>query len=320
MNSPDTSKTPGAASDGRAPDQEARASSPQTKPLNDWYMPSWLRQFGAAVIVVLMVNLLFWPMTAVMREGPRQSVSRSNLRQIGQASLIYASDHEDQFPVASDIWTYAEALANGGGLNDSSIWGTGSDPANVEALSHMSTVLTPDKKELTPEFRKLKPSWAIPAAKLTTSAPASTPIAWTRGLRLDGTWSPHSPYGTAGGHIVFMGGNVQWFPNLTESGHQLLSRDGTLTSNILDALPPGARISEYVPTEAEQIEWAKIRRIQEIKALIRPFVLPGIGAIFLLVLIMQTLRRKWPAWLLVLFVLCSMVLAIITPMAGRVRE
>jgi hypothetical protein len=78
--------------------------------------------------------------------------------------------------------------------------------------------------------------------------PSTTPILWTRGLQPDGTWAPHSPYGTHGGFIMFLGGNVAYFRNLSDDGGQLIARTGNKTANILEALPPGTRIGEYTPT------------------------------------------------------------------------
>jgi hypothetical protein len=240
--------------------------------------------------------------------------------------LIYASDHNDQLPVVADVWEYAAELAKGGGLNDASMWGTKSDPANAEALSDMETVLTPNKKELTPEFKTFKPSWAVPITTLTTAAPASTPIAWTRGLRSDGTWSSHSPFGTDGGHIVFLGGNVQWFRNLTSKENQLLRFDGKgTTSNILDTLPPGTRISEYVPTEADQREWAAIKlrweRTRAIKEVCGLLVPPFIWLMLLVLLIVKIIRGKCSPWMLIHFFLLTLILlAIFLPVVGKVRE
>ena len=111
---------------------------------------------------------------------------------------------------------------------------------------------------LDPVFAKSRPAFAVNLAGGSTSDPASTPIAWTRGLQPDGTWALHSPYGRQGGHIVFLGGNVVFYDNVRD---QLARYDGRgVTSNILEALPPGARIGEYIPTAAEQAAWAKIRR------------------------------------------------------------
>ena len=124
--------------------------------------PRLLRCSGVALLIVALVLglITFWPVS-YPRESARRSVSSSNLRQIGQASLIYASDHRDKLPVADNIWDYAGELARDAGLNDASIWVVAGDPANVDA-TRISTVLTSDKRELEWEFRKLVPSWATP--------------------------------------------------------------------------------------------------------------------------------------------------------------
>jgi type II secretory pathway pseudopilin PulG len=217
-----------------------------------WRLPDWFAPFAVAACLVLMAGAVVLPTVGKVRETANRTVASSNLRQIGQAALIYASDHKDKLPVVDNVWDYAAALARDGGLNDATIWVTGNDSANANQGGRLSTVLTSDRAVLDPVFRELKPSWAVPLGEITANMPATTPIAWTRGLKADGTWSKHSPYGTDGGHIVFLGGNVQWYRNLADKGSQLVRFDGKgSTSNILEALPPGTRIGEYVPTEGE---------------------------------------------------------------------
>ena len=47
---------------------------------------------------------------------------------------------------------------------------------------------------------------------LEPSAPDNTPIAFTRGLKYDGTWDEtYGVYGSSGGYIAFMDGHVRWF-------------------------------------------------------------------------------------------------------------
>lgn len=187
-----------------------------------------------------------------------------NLWEIGKATIIYASDHQERFPQASDVWDYARILAEDAGLDDARFWQSHIDPANTLTADKKLTVLSPAKKDqprlLDPKFQEVKPSFAVALGKLRLSHPSTTPIAWTRGLQPDGTWAAHSPYGTRGGHIFFVGGNVQFFTNLADDGGQLIRADGIKTANILEALPPGTRISEYVPTPAEQEQWAKAER------------------------------------------------------------
>lgn len=65
------------------------------------------RFFRCIIIALLIVagaagGITFWPVSPV-RESARRSVASSNLRQIGQASLIYASERRDKLPEAENI-------------------------------------------------------------------------------------------------------------------------------------------------------------------------------------------------------------------------
>lgn len=188
----------------------------------------------------------------------------ASLRQILQANLIYAQDHKDQFPKADDIWDDARMLAEGAGLDEAYLWQSLVDPASASYYDKKLKVLLPQKdgrsRELNPAFRQIKPAFAVALGQMHSNLPSTTPVAWTRGLQADGTWAKHSPYGERGGHIVFIGGNVVRYLNLTDDGGQLIRPDGTKTANILEALPRGCRVSEYIPTATEQEAWSKAER------------------------------------------------------------
>lgn len=199
-----------------------------------------------------------------------RTADASNLRQIDQASLIYAQAHNDQLPLATDVWDYARLLAEDAGLDNASLWTSRIDPAfnDPDRSAPVLTKGTTRPHPLSPEFKKIKPSLAVVLGNINTSMPATTPIAWTRGLQTDGTWAKHSPYGSdGGGHIVFIGGNVMFFKNLGASAAtgELIRYDGKgTTNNILEALPPGSRIGEYTPTAEEQASWSNtVRKLTE---------------------------------------------------------
>ena len=224
--------------------------------------------------------------SARVQSSVRRAVDGSNIRQIGQATLIYACDHDDQFPVAMDVWDYARLLAESTGLDDAHMWQSRLDPAVDSNSDELTTILRPRQpgspRQLDPLFRKIKPSIAVALGKLDSKIPATTPIAWTRGLQLDGTWAKHSPYGTTGGWIAFSGGNAAFYRDLKDEGGQLTRFDGKgKTANILEALPPGTRISEYLPTSEEQVAWANATE-QRLKAEFRQRYLPPI-LLFLIV-------------------------------------
>src|SRR5690606_38525471 len=101
-----------------------------------------------------------------VRETARRSVDSSNLRQIGQAGLIYASDNRDSLPgtasgFANNTYSHtgqqgnlknaAGGLAFSGGLNDATIWIAGADVSS-ENNSAVSTVLNASRTALDPVF------------------------------------------------------------------------------------------------------------------------------------------------------------------------
>lgn len=243
----------------RATAREALKREPAREGWLAWLFPGWLAPVAGAACVLMLIAAIAVPQVVRMttKESALRSVASSNLRQIGQASLIFASDNADKIPAATDVWDFARQLAVGGGLNDASIWINPIDPGARE--TSVTTVLAADGKTLDTAFAKLKPSIAVLLSGLDTGLePSTTPIAWTRGLQPDGTWAAHSPYGTRGGHIVFLGGNVQYFHSVVG---QLDRYDGKgKTSDIREALPPGAVIGEYTPTATEAAEWAKAYR------------------------------------------------------------
>jgi hypothetical protein len=243
----------GAARDGAMSDDEQAVGG------------SWLARLALPLALAagfaLVASVVTVPTLARVRETARRSVDASNLRQIGQASLIFAADNHDRLPLSIDVWDHARQLALQGGLNDATLWTIGADPAGAPERDRLSTVLNTDRSGLEPAFARLVPSWAVPLGEIPADAPATTPIAWTRGLQPDGTWAKHSPYGADGGHIVFLGGNVTFFRDLAREGGALVRFDGSgPTANLLEALPPGVRIGEYRPTEAEAVRWAGASR------------------------------------------------------------
>jgi hypothetical protein len=268
-----------------------------------WEMPTWVSPFASAACVVLILSSVMIPTVGSVRETARKTVDASNLRQIGHAALIYANDHKDRFPVADDVWSFAGILAKEGLLNDANYWVSLMDPANASASLDLTSVLTKDGSELAPQFREAKLAWAVALGGIVVGRdPSMTPIAWTRGLQADGTWSSYSPYGAEGGHVMFLGGNVQTYRNLNYDGGELVRYDGKgKTGNILEALPPGMRIGEYVPTEQEQRAWREMirqhQKQQQRERLVQAWVPVALiaGAVGLCVVL--ALRRKWLALL-----------------------
>lgn len=191
----------------------------------------------------------------------RLTVDASNLRQIA-ASVLIASSHEDfKIPAAKSVTDFAILLARDGMLNDAFFWVRFLDPARSSNSSTGSWMFVVDRKtsEPTPEFLALKLSVAVPILPPGVNSPPTMPIAWTRGLQRDGHWAKHAPYGDRGGHIAFVSGPTRFYADLRDAPLRRFDGKG-YTSDILEALPPGASVSEYEPTDAEKNEWSQAKR------------------------------------------------------------
>lgn len=195
---------------------------------------------GVVVVFGSMLAAILIPTVQRVRETARRTADASTVRQVLQASLIYANDHDGALPGSNgdlnSIQDVAITLAREGGLNDASMWSTaGTNGVTSQPLWNPST------QTINPAFASQTVfAWDY-ATGLTTAMPASTPVAWTRGLGADGTWAADSAYGPDGGLIAFLSGSVQFFRDL-KSTPLARAADGKPTSNILEALPPSARI------------------------------------------------------------------------------
>ncbi|MBL9188298.1 MAG: hypothetical protein JNK23_12505 [Opitutaceae bacterium] len=233
---------------------------PQTAPFKKSSKTAWIvlacvgaallliAGFGAAVII---------PAAGTVRAKAHRAIDATKLREIAKSSMIYAIDKNDCLPAVylsadgqpsgrepATIHAIAATLARTNALTDTSCWFSAADLERFAPgtdLKALGPVLDPSRTALSPAFARQKAfAWDF-ATGLKMVMPASTPIAWTRGLRSDGTWDPKSgAYGGEGGYIAFLGGNVQFFSNLQAT--PLVRPDGKRTSNILETLPPTVRV------------------------------------------------------------------------------
>ena len=110
------------------------------------------------VLALVFVGFLVIPTSSCgcgSRESAERSVNASNLRQIGQASWIYAAENKDNFPQTDTVTDFAAALARVGGLNDANSWIV-REEASLSANQNLSTVLTTDRSAPTPEFLRAR--------------------------------------------------------------------------------------------------------------------------------------------------------------------
>lgn len=219
-----------------------------------------LRSCDWIIVTVFVINFFGIVGLHEIRTAADRSVDSSNLRELIQGTLIYANYHNDQLPPVKDVWDYARVLAQYSDLDTANLWLSKSESVNKQRHITVLASATQDRShELNPAFQQMKLGVAVAVGTLDSHMPSTTPIMWTRGLRADGTWSKSSPHRGQGGHIVFLSGFIGFFPNVNED-NQFVRFDGKgSTSNILEALPPGTRISEYQPTPEDETAWWRIR-------------------------------------------------------------
>lgn len=209
-------------------------------------------------IIGILAGILI-PTVGRVREVAQRSVDASNLREIGKAALLYAAENQDRLPDPltsgsagdpgpSRYFTLLAQLAHGGGLDEASLYFSRLDPQNPGTLP--ARVLDPadgTRSALNPDFTSRLPSVNL-VGGLRVSDPGSTPLAFTRGLTPAGTWntaatdSNQGVYSHGGGHVLFLGGHVQFFRRI---GDPLTSSRGQPTTDLREAIRSGGNRRIY---------------------------------------------------------------------------
>ena len=208
-----------------------------------------------AIIAVLTAVLI--PTAGKAVHSARKAKASSNLRQIALAYMIYGNTQDKPKSINKNkLAEWAAELAEQVDFNDPKIWILKEDPL-VEQSPHSfpQTIIALLNEEshrwaIDRNFENFPLSFAV-ANGLSTQAPqASTPIAWTRGLKASGQWAPltdHNPgvYGNQGGHIAFLDAHVSWYSELNSDNSLVHYLTRKPTSNILQALSPHASVLDY---------------------------------------------------------------------------
>ena len=209
-------------------------------------------------IIGILASILV-PTLGKVRETAQRAVDASNLREIGKAALLYAADHQDRLPdpaapaAASIIapnrfFTYLGLLAQGGGLNEASLYFSRNDSQFDGTVPHrVINPADPTGSTLHPDLLARIPSINL-VGGLKMSDPATTPLAYTRGLNPAGLWngtsndSNQGTYGDGGGHVLYLGNSVQFFRRID---NKLADTRGNPTSDLRAAIKAGGNRKIY---------------------------------------------------------------------------
>ncbi len=211
-----------------------------------------------AIIGILAAIII--PTVGTVREKAQRTVDASNLREIAKAAMIYASDNNDRLPdpaalqaagvltTPSAAYLWPAILARNGMLNDPSFYFARNDPLFNGAYPAAIIARTDaTRTTLDATFTaNAALSWEF-VGGLRMGDPATTPIAFTRGLTTTGAWdATKGVYKETGGYVVYLGGNVVFYPDTVQKF--VSNSSGQLVDSVLQAIPAGANPAKVYAT------------------------------------------------------------------------
>ena len=220
----------------------------KTRPLTSGFT---LIELLTVIAIIGILAALIFPTVGKVRETAQRTVDANNLREIVKGATIYAADNNDRLPDPAAIiaqnpppvtggtgpFLWAGILAQRGILTDPTFYFAKNDP-QFSGVYPTAIVSPNNRAVLDPSFVTNRVLSFEFVGGLRMSDAPGTPVAFTRGLLATGLWSADDgAYKDVGGHIAFLGGNVQFYPNLTEAATQLTLNNGKKGVSILQAIP-----------------------------------------------------------------------------------
>ena len=214
-------------------------------------------------IIGILAAVLFPGVQGVMRSAKKNS-ALNKVRSIGQGYMNWAGGTKN---IANGAWTsgstqstdisgYAAILADGASLDSGELWFVDADLSNDNIKIVPKNVITKagTKVSLNDQWKKAFTDGGFSAWDVYTPTSKSlvgsvtAPLAWSRGLKTDGTWEAASAtktgsiWGTEGGHIAYGDGHVSWLSDtaITGTGYFVKTTDGSPSASYMDAIPTKA--------------------------------------------------------------------------------
>lgn len=204
------------------------------------------------IAIVGILAAIIIPTVGGVREKAQRAVDANNLREIVKAAQLYAADNNDRLPDpqqlgnqivgAAPVFRWPGALAKHGALSDPTFYFAKNDP-HFDG-TYPTSILDPKiaaRNQLDPSFTTNRLlAWEFVGGVKATD-PATTPVAYTRGLRPDGSgWDRDTGvYKDLGGFVAFLGGNVNFHNATNEPAPGLFTSNntGAKTADLRQAIP-----------------------------------------------------------------------------------
>lgn len=203
-----------------------------------------------AIIGILAAIVI--PTVGSVREKAQRAVDANNLREILKAAQLYADDNHGRLPdpqnlgnqitAAAPVFRWPGILAKNGVLADPTFYFAKNDP-HFDG-TYPAAILDPQstaRNQLDPSFTTNRVlAWEF-VGGVKSNDPATTPVAYTRGLRPDGSgWDVNTGvYKTVGGYIAFLGGNVNFYNGTGDPAPGIFTSNntGVKTADLRQAIP-----------------------------------------------------------------------------------
>lgn len=210
-----------------------------------------LLEILTVISIIAILAGIFIPIIGRAMDSARKSSISNNLRQIAMAYYYIINNNDSQRMSNKTVHDFAVMLAEKADLNDVRFWVIDEDPL-VERFGNgiASPIVFFDNGErvVNNEFKECPLSIVVAKGVSMNVNVSTTPIAWTRGLGVNGKWASYNDdnpgvFGDKGGFIAFLDGHVKWYADLGQNGGLLIHYvTRKPTNNIYEALPPYASV------------------------------------------------------------------------------
>ena len=200
------------------------------------------------IAIIAILSAILVPTVGNFRKLAKKTSDANNLRNIAQQSLIYASINGERLPsVAANtsIMDVAYTLATGADLDDPRVWTSKNEVFNLPGGSIVNGAVDESDNPIpNPSFKAYHFAFSY-VTGLETWMPSTTPLAFSRKKNTatpDWSSSDTDLYGSEGGHVAFIAGNVTWFDTLDSAigGGQLIDpQTGAAANKISTAIAFG---------------------------------------------------------------------------------
>jgi type II secretory pathway pseudopilin PulG len=174
-------------------------------------------------IVILLMSIII-PSSQKVLSNARKSKAQSAMKQIAEAYCRYYQDN-GYIPVVDSSVELAKKFAEDGELNNANLF---IFPGDSRAAGVLRENIWPYDGSPWESGKQLSVQLVGNIMKEVNQS--TTPIAISRGLQDGGTWSKDGVWGTDGGFIGFLDGQVRWYKNLTADDGKLSTDNGSTAS------------------------------------------------------------------------------------------